>query len=140
MTQPHAAHAGGRDRKPTFSQLVGDPDLPEGRLLDGERNDGVFDLLLCAVLQHWLLAADLMQRQLAAGVVQLLEPVEAVAAVTHDLAGLANVAELLGKLQQSNLRADDLLFGRSRRPNRRGGALRHPDRSAPRLGLRFAGN
>ena len=51
------------------------------------------------------------KRQLAAFVVELLEAVEAVAAVAHHLAGLADVAELLGQLQQSNFGADDLLFG-----------------------------
>src|SRR5262249_28043622 len=55
---------------------------------------------------------DFLQRQFAALVVQLLKPVEAVAAVTHHLAGLADIAELLGKLQQANLGADDLLFSR----------------------------
>jgi hypothetical protein len=47
------------------------------------------------------LAADLLQCQLAAFVVELVEEVKAVAALTHDLAGLADVAELLGKVQQS---------------------------------------
>ena len=50
------------------------------------------------------------KRQLAAFVVQLLEPVEAVAAVAHHLAGLADIAELLGQLQQPDLGSDDLLF------------------------------
>jgi hypothetical protein len=36
-------------------------------------HDSVFDLLCDAVFQHWLLAADLLQRQLAAFVVKLLE-------------------------------------------------------------------
>src|SRR5215471_20189324 len=49
MTLPHAAHAGGRDREPPFPQLVGDPHLPEGRLLNGQRNDGILDLLGHAV-------------------------------------------------------------------------------------------
>ena len=41
--------------------------------------NGVFDLLCDAVFQHWLLAADLLQRQLAAFVIEFLETVEAVA-------------------------------------------------------------
>src|SRR5437660_5396949 len=53
-------------------QLVGNADLTEGRLLDGERNDGVLDLLRHAVLQHWLLAADFLQSQFAALVVELI--------------------------------------------------------------------
>src|SRR6202790_3236864 len=56
MTLPHATHAGGRNREPALPQLVGDADLAESRLLDGNRHDGVFDLLCDAVFQHWLLA------------------------------------------------------------------------------------
>ena len=112
MTQPDAADAGRRDRKPALAQLVGDPNLPESGLFNGERDNGVLDRLRHAVLQHWLLAADLLQSQFAAWLVKLLEPVEAIPAVAHHLAGLADVAELLGELQQSNFGADDLLFGR----------------------------
>jgi hypothetical protein len=86
--------------------------LAEGRLLDRQRHDGILDFLRHAVLQHRLLAADLGQRQLPAFVVELLEAVEAVAAIAHHLAGLAHVAELLGKLQQPSLCTNDLLFGR----------------------------
>src|SRR6202022_3164800 len=43
----------------------------------------LFVLRRDAVLEDWLLAADLLQRQLAAFVIQLLEPVEAVATISH---------------------------------------------------------
>ena len=69
---PDAAHAGRRDRQPALPQFVGDPHLAEGRLLDGEFHDRVFDLRGDAVLQHRLLAADLLQRQLAAFLVEIL--------------------------------------------------------------------
>jgi hypothetical protein len=36
---PHAAPAGGRDRKSALPQLVGDAQLTEDGLLNGERND-----------------------------------------------------------------------------------------------------
>ncbi len=98
MTLPHATHASGRDREPALAQFVGDANLAESRLLDGNRHDGVFDFLCDAVFQHGLLAADLLQRQLAAFVVKLLEAVEAVAAVTHHLAGVTDIAKLLGEL------------------------------------------
>jgi hypothetical protein len=52
VAQPHATHAGGRDHKPVLPQFVGDTKLSECRLLEGERNDRVFDLLRHAVLQH----------------------------------------------------------------------------------------
>ena len=82
--------------------------------------DRLFDLRRRAVLQDRLLAADLLQRQFTAFVVQLLEPVEAVAAIPHHLAGLADVAELLGQLQQPDLRSDNLLLlGQSWSPSRR---------------------
>jgi hypothetical protein len=83
VAEPHAAHAGGRDREPALPQLVGNADLTEGRLLDRQRYDGILDLLWHAVLQHRLLAADFLQRQFAALVVGLFEPVEAVAAANH---------------------------------------------------------
>src|ERR1700757_1853510 len=87
---------------------------PQGRLLDGQRHHGLFDLDRRAVLQDRLAPADLLQRQLAAFIVQLLEAVKAVAAVPHHLAGLADVAELLGQFQQPDLGPDDLLLLRHR--------------------------
>src|SRR5437868_710316 len=61
-------------------------------------------------LQDRLAPADLLQCQLAAFVVQLLEPIEAVPAVAHHLAGLADIAELFGQLQQTHLHPDNLLL------------------------------
>jgi hypothetical protein len=78
VTLPHTAHAGGRDRKPALPQLVGDAQLTEGGLLDGKRNDGILDLLWNAILQDRLLAADLLQRQLTAFLVKLLEAIKTV--------------------------------------------------------------
>src|SRR5262249_34147756 len=110
-SHPQRKPAGG-NREPALPQLVGNADLTEGRLLDRQRYDGILDLLRHAVLQHRFLAADFLQGQFAALVIELLEPIEAVAAVAHHFAGLADIAELLGELQQANLGADDLLFSR----------------------------
>src|SRR5262249_23826463 len=60
VAQPHTAHAGGGDREPALPQLVGNADLSEGRLLDRQRYDSILDFLRYAVLQHRLLAADLL--------------------------------------------------------------------------------
>src|SRR4029077_2616821 len=57
-----------------------------------------------------LAPADLLQRQLAALIVKLLEPVEAVPAIPHHLAGLGDAAELRGQFQQPDLHANDLLL------------------------------
>src|SRR5262249_13088782 len=112
VAQPHTAHAGGRDHKPALHQFIGHADLTEGRLLDRQHYDGVLDLLRHAVLQYRLLPADFLQGQFTALLLELLEAVEAIAAVAHHLAGWADVAELLGELQRANLGADDLLFTR----------------------------
>ena len=69
--------------------------------LPAEMTDSALETALFA-------AADLLQGQLAAFVVQLLEAIEAVPAVAHHLAGLADIAELLGELQQSDLRPNNL--------------------------------
>jgi hypothetical protein len=110
MTQLDAAHAGWGDRQPALLQLIGNANLSKGRLLNCERDNGILNVLWHTVLQHRLLTADLLQRQLTACVVEFFEPVKAVPAVAHHLASLADVAELLGELQQSNFGADDLLF------------------------------
>ena len=65
--------------------------------------------------------------------------VEFVAAIAHHLAGLTDIAELPGKLQQSNFGTNDFLFGgHGVLQCAEAWALRHPGRSAPRPGLRFA--
>ena len=107
---PHAAHAGRRDRQPAPLQCLRDAHLAPGRLFDRQLNHRLFNLDWRAVLQYRFAPADLLQRQLAAFVVQLLEPVKAVAAVPHHLASVAHIAELLGQFEQTDLRPDDLLF------------------------------
>src|SRR5262249_22050901 len=77
---------------------------------DRQRHHRLFDLDRRAVLQDRFAAADLLQCPLAAFVVQLLEAVEAVAAIAHHPAGLADIAELLGQFQEPDLRSDDLLI------------------------------
>jgi hypothetical protein len=89
-------------------------------MLERQVDRRLFDLRRRAVLQHRFAPADLLQRQLAAFIVELLEAVEAVAAVAHHLAGLADIAELLGQLQQTELGSDDLLLlGHAWSPSRR---------------------
>ena len=64
-----------------------------------------------AVLHTRFAATDLLQRQLAAFLVQLLEAIEAVPRVAHHLPGLGNATQHLGQLQQSNLVLNDFLIG-----------------------------
>jgi hypothetical protein len=90
-------------------------------------------LLWNAIFQHGLLAADLLQRQLAALLVKVLKAVEAVSLIAQYLACLADIAELFCKLEQANFGSNDfLLLSHSgvllKTPGR---ALHNPDRSAP---------
>ena len=130
---PHAAHAGGRDRVAALADLVGDPDLAEGGLLKSQSKDQRLNLGRRAVGQKRLAPRQLLKRQLASGLVEILEAIEAVAPVAHHLAGLADVAKLPGELQQANFGPDDLLFlGHDRCPfERRGRALRTPTTPRP---------
>src|SRR6202022_3315060 len=119
MTLPDAAHPGRRDRVAKFPHFVGDADLAEGRLLQRKFNDPRLDLGRGPVRQDRLLTADLLQRQLAAFVIEFLEAVEAVAAIAEHLAGLAHIAELPGELQQAHLSFDNLLvLGHRRCPHK----------------------
>src|SRR4029078_6407762 len=99
-----------------------------------------FALRRRAVLQNRVAPFQLLQRQFAARLVKLLEPVEAVARVAHHLAGLADIAELPGQLQQPNFGANDLLlFGHRQCPSkRRGRALCHPTAPRPASALASA--
>ena len=140
MALPDAANAGRRDRMAELAKLVGDADLAISRPVQRKLDDDRLDLGRRAVLQDRLAPRQLLQRQFAAGVVKLLEAIEAVARVAHHLAGLADIAELLGQLQQPDLGADDLLFlGHRRCPfeTPRPGAA-NPDHSAPGLGFRLS--
>ena len=95
---------------PELAKLVGDADLAISRLVQRKLDDDRLDLGRRAVLQDRLSPRQFLQRQFAPGVVKFLEAIKAVAAIAHHFAGLADVAELLGQLQQPNLGADDLLF------------------------------
>ena len=140
MTLPDPAHPGRRNRMAELAKLIGDADLAISRPVQRKLDDDRLDLGRRAVFQDRLAPRQLLQRQFAAGVVKLLEAIETVARVAHHLAGLADIAELPGQLQQPYLGADDLLFlGHRRCPfeTPRPGAT-NPDHSAPGLGFRLS--
>jgi hypothetical protein len=65
---------------------------PKSRLVEQQRQDRRLDRRRRPVLQDRLASRQLLQRQLAARLVEFLESVEAVARVAHHLAGLADNA------------------------------------------------
>ena len=103
MTLPHAAHPKGRDRLAALLQLIRYPQLTPAWLLDRQFDHCRLDRRIHPVGQDRLCPADLLQRQLATLVVELLEPVKAVAAVPHHLAGLADPGLRRGRLLPSCL-------------------------------------
>ena len=114
VANEHAADAGGRDPDALLGQLVGHPRMAPGRLLQDELEDAPFDRLCHPVLRVRHPSRHFDQRRFAALLVQILEPIEAVAGKPHDPAGLADAAELLRQLQHADLVADDLLVPRHR--------------------------
>ena len=104
VPHPDAAYALRRDaQSAALADLVGDAHLAVGRKLQRQGDHSLLDLWIDAVLQQRPATRDLLQRGLAALVVQLLEAVEAVARVTHDAAGLADVSQLPGQLRMPTL-------------------------------------
>ena len=78
MAQPYAAHPARRNEQTLFFQFIGDAHLTEGRLVDRQAQDGFLHGLVHAVFHDGFAAADLLQRQLPAGLIQLAKPVEAI--------------------------------------------------------------
>src|ERR1700724_758850 len=87
--------------------LVDTPDALQIANIERVLGAAVARMLALKFAMGLLLGLGLFQRD----ELGLLEAVEAVAAITHHLAGLAHIAKLLGKLQEPDLGADDLLFG-----------------------------
>src|SRR6185369_3188266 len=100
----------GRDAHAALEEFVRHPHLSEGRLINRQGDDGLLDLRCHAVLQDRFAPRDLLQGQLPTFVVELLEAIEAVARIAHHLAGLADIAELLGQFEKAGLGLDDLLL------------------------------
>src|SRR4029079_15568858 len=112
VAAPHTPHAARRNANALFGELVGHAHLTPGRLLDGEGHDPLLHIRSRAIAQIWFSPADFLEAFFAAGLIQLFEAIEAVAAIAHDLAGLTDISELLRQLQQAHLRPNDLLLSR----------------------------
>ena len=85
---------------PLLLQLPTGALLPQGRGLNGQLDHRPLDMLRHPGLQDRLLAAEVHSRLFAALLVKLLDASKAIPAVPHDIAGLRNGPELLGKFQQ----------------------------------------
>lgn len=107
MTQPHPAHPAGGDRHPLQPQLVGDPRRPVGRPLQAVVEDLLLDLGRDEVRMRAARPALLLdQGAHPAGLERPANLLEGVAVVAHDPAGLGDVAQFVGELQQRELAFD----------------------------------
>jgi hypothetical protein len=97
--------------------LVGNADLTEGRLLDRQR--AMASSIACSTrfFNTGFLRLISCRAQFAALVVELLEPVGAVAAVVHHLAGLADIAKaaLFDHPERRRIATDTLIVQNSHR-------------------------
>ncbi len=66
VAQPHATYTGRRHRQPALPEFIGDANLAEGRLVNGQRDDRFLDVVGDPVLEHRLAPRDLLQRQFPA--------------------------------------------------------------------------
>jgi hypothetical protein len=87
-----------------------------GRLFQRKLQDRLLNALFHTILRQWFLAANLLQSQLSALLIQLGETIEAVSRIAAalrapGLTGLADVAQLLRQFEQSYLILDNLLIG-----------------------------
>jgi len=106
MPYPDTTDTGRRNAAPLFGEFIGDPMLTSRGLIDRNGDDRVFEVAGDAIAEIRLAAADFAERLFAAGLVQLLEAIEAVSAVAHHLTGLRHVTQLLGELQHSHFGLD----------------------------------
>jgi len=112
VAHPDVPDASARDRVPLFREFVGHAVLAPGGLLQRERNHALLKIGRESVAQIGLASTDFPQGFFTPGCIQLLEPVDAVAAVAHDLAGLRRIPELLRQIEDPDLGVDDLLLSR----------------------------
>ncbi len=99
MAQPDAADPARGDEEAPLAEFVGEADLAPGGLVERELGYGWLDGGVHAVLDERLAFGDLPQGFFAAGLIELLKAVEAVAGVAQDLAGLGDVAQLSGQFE-----------------------------------------
>ena len=104
MAEPDAAHAGRADVDALEAELVGDTLGTVGGLFEAQVEDALLDGLGDPVRMRVPGAAALLDEGgHAADLERLLDLVEGVAVVAHDLAGLRDVAQFFGQLQQRQL-------------------------------------
>ncbi len=108
VAEPETPHPSGGNRQLLFPQFISDPHLPPGRLLNGQGDDRVFHYSGHPILEQRLPPRDLLQRRVAPGVVEFLEPIKAVLAVDHDLAGPGDIPQMLGSFHQAHIVLDNL--------------------------------
>ena len=132
MALPDPANASRRDRMAELAKLVGDADLAISRLVQRKLDDDASTSGGVRFFRIGLRRVSSCSANSPPASYSSLNGKSCPAIADH-FAGLADIAELPGQLQQPDLGADDLLFlGHRRCPfERRGRALRTPTTPRP---------
>src|SRR5262249_44377879 len=118
VAEPHPADAGWAHRQALQPELVGDALGAVGGVGQGVGEDPRLDLGAHAIGVGTTRPAPLLDEGLdAADLEGAADLIERVAMVAHETAGLGDVAELLGKLQQRELASGTLGQGGHSRPS-----------------------
>ncbi len=94
VAHPDRTDPAGGDEDALLAQLVGDPDLAVGRIVDGVFDNGVLGFEIDPVLEIGRPARPLQQRLDAAILDRVPVAVKCIARQAHDLTGLRDIAEL----------------------------------------------
>ena len=96
MPLPDTAHTCRRDEHALLPKLIAGGDLPKCRLFKSQGYNNFLDGRFDPVLGDGLVTTDLLKSKISPRIVQVLDPLKAVMAITHDLAGLRYITQLLG--------------------------------------------
>lgn len=108
--------SGRGNRSSLFAECLRHAGLVICRLIHCYSDRHAFRVRRRAIVQQRFSSRNLPKRHFAAGLVQLLESIETVSAIAHQLTGLGPTAQLLRELQQSHLPLDDLFRIHTARP------------------------
>jgi len=95
MSYPDRAHATWRHKDTVLFESVGDTYLPQSRILQSHFQNRFCYNRIHSILWVWLTPAQFAQALFPLLIVQLLEPVEAIPGIAHNLAGFTHISQLL---------------------------------------------
>jgi hypothetical protein len=93
---PDTAHTCSGDEHALLPKLIAGADLPKCRLFKSQGYNSFLDSRFQPVLGDGLSMSNLLKNKISPRIVKFLDSLKAVTAITHDLAGLRYITQLLG--------------------------------------------